>query len=142
MERSKISPDEYIASLPDDVRGDMESLDREIAAAMAGEERVLWEGVFWGGSEQHIIGYGAYQYAGRSGAAGEWFRVGLARQKAYFSLYVNATDGQGYLLARFVDRLGKVKTSKANVTFKRASDLDLATLRELLQAVRAAAAAG
>jgi len=141
MQRSTVSPDEYIASLPDDLRTELETLDREISSAMAGEERVLWEGVFWGGSEQRIIGYGAYEYVGRSGASGEWFRVGLARQKAYFSLYVNATDSEGYVLARFVDRLGKVKASKANVTFKRAADLDLAVLRKLLEAVRATAAA-
>lgn len=137
MERSKVSPDEHIASLPDGTREDIETLDREISTALAGQERVLWEGVFWGGTEQRIIGYGALKYVGRSGAAGEWFLVGLARQKAYFSLYVNASDGEGYLLRRFVDRLGEVKAGSAIVNFKRLSDLDLDGVRDLLQAVKA-----
>jgi len=140
MERSTVSPDEHIASLPDGIRQDVEALDREISAVMTGQERVLWEGVFWGGSQQRIIGYGAYRYVGRSGASGEWFIVGLARQKAYYSLYVNAADSDGYVLHRFVDRLGKVKASSANVTFKRLADLDLGVLRELLRQVRATAA--
>jgi hypothetical protein len=141
MERSKVPPDEYIASLPDGVRQDIETLDREISAVMAGQERVLWEGVFWGGSQQRIIGYGAYRYVGRSGASGEWFVVGLARQKAYYSLYVNASDSEGYVLARFVPRLGKVKAGSGNVTFKRLADIDLGVLRELLQQVRVSAVA-
>ena len=141
MERSTVPPDEYIASLPDGTREDVAALDKEISAALAGQERVLWEGVFWGGSQQHIIGYGALQYVGRSGASGEWFLVGLARQKAYYSLYVNAADSEGYLLRRFVDRLGKVKAGSAIVNFKRLADLDLDGLRALLQAVRTTAAA-
>jgi hypothetical protein len=138
MQRSAASPDAFLASLPDGIREDMQALDREIASAMAGHERVLWEGVFWGGTEQRILGYGSMRYVGRSGASGEWFLVGLARQKAYFSLYVNAADGEGPILPRFAARLGKVKASRSNVTFKQLADLDLGALRELLQRVRAA----
>ena len=139
MERSKTSPDEFLASLPDDVRDDMTTLDGVIAEAFAGDERVLWEGKFWGGTQQHIIGYGAYRYKGRSGAEGEWFVVGLAAQKNYLSLYVNATvDGQ-YVGKVYAPRLGKVKAGSANLQFKRAADLDLDVLRELVTAAREAA---
>lgn len=132
MERSKRSPDAFIASLPDAVREDIATLDAVIADAMAGEERVLWEGVFWGGSQQSIIGYGAYTYAGRSGATGEWFTVGLAAQKNYLSLYVNASEGGQYLATSWAPRLGKVKAGSANLQFKRAADLNLDVLRELV----------
>jgi hypothetical protein len=109
---------------------------------IAGQERALWEGVFWGGSEQRIIGYGALRYQGRSGASGEWFLVGLARQKAYDSLNVNAADSEGSLLPRFAPRLGKVKASKSNVTFKRLEDVDIDALRELRLKVRATTVGG
>jgi len=136
MERSKTSPDKFLASLPDDVRDDMTTLDGVIAEAFAGDERVLWEGKFWGGTQQNIIGYGAYHYKGRSGAEGEWFIVGLAAQKNYLSLYVNATvDGQ-YVGKAYAPRLGKVKAGSANLQFKRAADLDLDVLRELVSAAR------
>jgi Domain of unknown function (DU1801) len=136
MERSSTPPDEFIASLPDGVRDDMTRLDAIIAEAFAGGERVLWEGKFWGGTQQHIVGYGAYHYKGRSGGEGEWFVVGLAAQKNYLSLYVNATDDGQYLGKVYAPRLGKVKAGSANLQFKRAADLDLDVLRELVTAAR------
>jgi hypothetical protein len=136
MERSKLSPDQHIASLPDGVRDDIATLDTVIADAMAGEERVLWEGVFWGGSSQHIIGYGSYRYVGRSGSEGDWFIVGLAAQKNYLSLYVNAADDGQYIGKAYAPRLGKVKAGSANLQFKRASDLDLDVLREMVVRAR------
>ncbi len=136
MERSKTSPDEHIASLPDGVREDIATIDARIGEVMAGEERVLWEGKFWGGSEQRIIGYGAYRYKGRSGAEGEWFKVGLAVQKNYLSLYVNAAEDGQSLVKVYAPRLGKVKAGSANLQFKRAADIDLDVLRELVAKAR------
>jgi len=137
MERSATTtPDQHIASLPDGVREDIAALDAAISDAMAAGERVLWEGKFWGGSQQRIIGYGSYHYKGRSGAEGEWFIVGLAVQKNYLSLYVNAAEDGQYLGPRYADRLGKVKAKSANIQFKRADDLDLAVVREMVQRAR------
>ena len=62
MEWVSTSPDEYLATLPEETRGDMTSLHERIAAALPGHRRSLWEGVFWGGSAQSIIGYGDYSY--------------------------------------------------------------------------------
>jgi Domain of unknown function (DU1801) len=131
------TPDEHIASLPDDVREDISTLDAAIAGAMPGDERVVWEGKFWGGTDQRIIGYGSYHYRGRSGAEGEWFVMGLAVQKSYLSLYVNAAEDGTYLSERYGNRLGKVKAKRANIQFKRASDLDLDVLREMATRARA-----
>jgi hypothetical protein len=130
------TPDEHIASLPEEVRDDIARLDATIAGAMAGEERVVWEGKFWGGTDQRIIGYGSYHYKGRSGAEGEWFIVGLAVQKNYLSLYVTgAADGTS-LAKLYAPRLGKVKAGSANLQFKRAADVDLDVLRELVARAR------
>jgi hypothetical protein len=130
------TPDEHIASLPEDVRPDIATLDAAIGGALAGEECVVWEGKFWGGTDQRIIGYGSYHYKGRSGAEGEWFVVGLAVQKNYLSLYVNAAEDGTYLSERYGSRLGKVKAKRANIQFKRASDLDLDVLREMVALAR------
>ena len=130
------TPDEHIASLPDDVRDDIRTLDAAITGAMPGEERVVWEGKFWGGADQRIIGYGSYHYKGRSGAEGEWFVVGLAAQKNYLSLYVNAADDGTYLSEVYGTRLGKVKAKRANIQLKRASDVDLDVLREMAARAR------
>lgn len=136
MERSTASPDAFIASLPDGVREDIGTLDSVIAAAMTGHERVLWEGVFWGGTSQRIIGYGSWRYTGRSGATGEWFIVGLAAQKNYLALYVSGADGGTSLARLYAPRLGKVKAGSANLSFKRAADVDLDVLRELVGRAR------
>jgi hypothetical protein len=136
MQRSTTTPDEHIASLPDGVREDVAALDARIGEVMAGQERALWEGVLWGGTEQRIIGYGSYRYVGRSGSEGEWFVVGLAKQKDHLSLYVNAVEDGGYLLKQYAGRLGKAKIGSANVTFKRLADLDLAAVLELVARAR------
>jgi hypothetical protein len=131
-----MTPAQHIAALPDGVRNDVATLDATIVRAMPGEERVLWEGRFWGGSDQRIIGYGAYTYVGRSGASGEWFVVGLAVQKNYLSLYVNAAEDGTYLGKRYAPRLGKVRAGSANLRFKRASDIDLGVLGEMVAKAR------
>lgn len=136
VRRSKTTPDAFLATLPDDVRADMTAVDGVLAPVFAGDERVLWEGPFWGGTQQHIIGYGSYHYRGRSGAEGEWFVIGLAAQKSYLSLYVNAADDGAYIAESYADRLGKVKAKRANIQFKRATDLDLGILRELATRAR------
>jgi len=75
----------------------------------------------------------------RSGKALDWFHIGLARQKAYVSLYVNASEDGAYLVKRYADRLGKVKVGSSVVSFKRLADVDRVVLHELL--VRPAALA-
>ena len=141
MQRSTTTtPDDHIASLPDGIREDIAALDGEISTVLSGPERVLWEGVFWGGSQQAIIGYGSYRYQGRSGAEGEWFVVGLAAQKNYLSLYVNAADGSQSLAKAYGPRIGKVKAGSGNLQFKRAADLDPAVLREMVARAKELAA--
>jgi len=136
MQRSSTSPDDFIASLPDGVRDDIAILDAQLSQVFAGHERVLWEGPMWGGTDQRIIGYGAYRYEGRSGATGDWFVVGLAVQKAHLSLYVSAAEDGQYLAKRYADRLGRVKVGSANITFKRLADVELPVLLEVVERAR------
>ena len=136
MDRSTTSPDEHIASLPEGVREDIAALDAALSRVMVGEERVVWEGKFWGGTEQRIIGYGSYRYKGRSGAEGEWFVVGLAPQKNYLSLYVNAAEEGGHIIGRYADRLGKVKAGSANVTFKRLAGIEPPVVEQMVARAR------
>jgi hypothetical protein len=136
MQRSTISPDDFIASLPDGVRDDIAVLDAQLSRVFDGHERVLWEGPMWGGTEQRIIGYGSFRQVNRGGDEVDWFVVGLAAQKAHLSLYVNAAEDGQYLVKRYADRLGKVKVGSANVTFKRLADLDLVAVVEMAERAR------
>jgi hypothetical protein len=142
MKRSGTPVDEFLASLPDPPRTDLVAVDARIAEAMAGTDRVLWEGAMWGGTEQRIVGYGSYRYVNAGGAQVDWFVVGLAMQKSHLSLYVNAVEDGAYLVKRYADRLGKVKVGSANVTFKRLSDIELDVLLEMVARARELVASG
>lgn len=133
MQKTDRSPDEFLAELPDDVRDDMTSLDALIAGIFAGHSRVLWEGVFWGGSEQEIVGYGDLVQKQSRGRTVEWFMVGLALQKNYISIYVNATEDGQYVAEKYKDSLGKVKAGKSSISFKALADVDLDTLTRVLR---------
>lgn len=133
MQKVESDPDEYLASLPAERRSTMAAADALIRRAMPARSRSLWTGKFWGGTDQTIIGYGDVRQPRPRGADVEWFAVGLAMQKNYVSLYVNAAlDGQ-YLAKAYADRLGKVKVGSASIAFASLDDVDPAALTELLQ---------
>ena len=133
MERVESPPDDYIASQDPDIRAVLEELHTLIKAALPSRDSCMWEGIFWGGSEQQIIGYGNYSYQRSDKKQVEWFLVGLARQKNYFSLYVNAVEGKTYLAEIYGPRLGKVKTGKSNISFRNLSDVNLDVLSEMIE---------
>ena len=131
MERVTTNPNDYITGLDDERGADLTAIDKVLVKAMPGRVRVLWEGVFWGGTEQTIIGYGDLVQERPRGDDVEWFIIGLALQKNHISLYVNAVKDGAYLGKAYGKRLGKVKTGSANITFKSAEALDLKVLAEL-----------
>jgi hypothetical protein len=132
MEKTGRSPAEHIASLPAERREDIERIDALIAHLMAGQPKTMWEGRLWGGTEQQIIGYGDYTYRKSNGETVEWFIVGLAVQRNYISVYVNATDGRAYLAERYAARLGKAKVGKSSISFRSIDDVDLQQLSDLI----------
>ena len=136
MKKTGKDPSAYLASLPDDVRDPMQRLDRLIGDVMEGQPRILWEGVFWGGTEQTIIGYGDLTTERTRGKVVEWFMVGLALQKNYLSLYVNAVARGQYVAEQYREKLGRVKVGKASISFKRLEDVDLDVLREVVTIAR------
>ncbi len=129
--------DEFLSQLPDEIRADMTSLDAVIAAEMEGLPRELYEGRFWGGSDQEIIGYGRYSYQRSDKAKVEWFVVGLAAQKNYLSLYISAVEDGEYLSERYGSDLGKVKVGKSSISFDSAADIDDVQLAALVRRARA-----
>ncbi len=133
MEISQTTPDEFLETIEDpDISAAMKRLDALIVAAMPDRRRVLHEGRFWGGTDQRIIGYGVIVQPRPRGEEVRWFIVGLARQKANYSVYVNAVADGAYLGQRYADRLGKVKLGSASIGFKSLDDIDLDALTELV----------
>lgn len=129
------SVEDHINSLPGGVQDDFRAIDDLVADVFSGEPRVVWEGKFWGGTDQQIIGYGDFTYE-RSNRTVEWFKVGLAAQKNHLSLYVNAVESGEYLSKTYGERLGKVKVGAASIGFKDLSAIDIDQLRALLEHAR------
>lgn len=122
----------YLDSLEEPYRADMLALYKRIGQHMPGVSPVMWEGTFWGGSIQSIIGFGNLTYTRSDKKSVEWFMVGLALQKHYISIYVSATEDGQYLVKKYGKSLGKVKLGNSNISFRRLADVNLDELLKLI----------
>lgn len=111
----------------------MIELDTIIRTALPGRRRDLWQGTFWGGTDQTIIGYGHIIHPPPRGADVTWFLVGLARQKRTHSLYINATNDDGYLSHACAGRLVQVELGPASIGSTKLANVEFDALSELLQ---------
>lgn len=127
MQRTSKDVAEFLASLEGTQGDDMRRLDDLISERMPGQPRFLYEGVFWSGSEQQIVGYGVMDYENRSGVMVEWFLVGFAVQKDHISIYVNAVEDGQYLLGQYEGKLGKPSWA-APVSPSRPSPTSISTI--------------
>jgi hypothetical protein len=117
------TPAEYIAKVDDTRRADVAALDALIRKLAPNCEPFVHSG---------ILGYGRMHYKYASGREGDWFRIGLASNKNYISLYICAADGKGYIAERYKEALPKADIGKSCVRFKRLGDLDSTALRKLI----------
>ena len=85
-----------------------------------------------------ILGYGKFHYKYKSGREGDWMKIGIANNKRYISLYCCGADENGYVAEAFRERLPKADIGRSCVRFKSLSDLDEATLRELIRVTASA----
>jgi hypothetical protein len=118
------SPDEYIEALEEPRRTQIRELDELITTTAPQLERHVQSG---------MLAYGRYHYRYASGREGDWFRIGLASQKRYISLYVTAANGGRYVAETYKDRLPKADIGKSCVRFKRLEDLDRSALASLIR---------
>jgi hypothetical protein len=94
----------------------------ELMQEITGEPARMWG--------KTIVGFDKYRYKYANGSEGESLLVGFAPRKANLSLYImSGFDEYDALL----EKLGKHKTGKACLYVKRLDDVDMDTLRELVQ---------
>jgi hypothetical protein len=118
------TPSEYIAKLEEPRKSEIAALDKLIRKLAPALEPFIHAG---------MLAYGPWHYKYDSGREGDWFRMGLASNKNYISLYVLATDGKSYVAERFKKALPKANIGKSCVRFKRLSDLDQSALAKLIR---------
>lgn len=136
MEKTSTSPSTWLNSLPEPQRAQVKRLDKLISGVFKGHARALWQGTFWGGSEQVIIGYGDMSFTAARGKTVAWFMVGLALQKQYISVYIHAVDGKQYVAEKYAKQLGKVKCGKSSISFRDLGEVELDVLAEVLRIAR------
>lgn len=122
-----------LATVPGDRRQDMTKLDAAIREAAPQLPTKLWEQKLWGGTDQSIIGYGEVTAPRSSGKSATWYLIGLALQKDYISLYINAVEDGQYLAEAYKRDLGKVKVGKSVISFKKLDDLNLGVALDLVR---------
>lgn len=81
----------------------------------------------WGSS---IIGFGDYHYTYASGRKGDWFLTGFSPRKQNLTVYLTAGFDQYEALLK---QLGKHTTGKSCLYIKKLEDIDLPTLKTLIE---------
>jgi hypothetical protein len=112
---------EFLAGLPDDRRDTVTTVHKAIRKAAPKLAPLIMNGM----GPSPIIGYGKYRYRSASGREGDWYLIGLVPGKKDYSLHICVLDKDGYLVERNAARLGKVKTGRSCINFKKLEDLKL-----------------
>jgi len=81
----------------------------------------------WGSS---IVGFGSYHYQYAGGREADWPLIGFSPRKQNLTLYIMPGFEQQQEL---LNQLGKHSTGKSCLYIKRLSDIDLPTLKKLVQ---------
>jgi hypothetical protein len=119
------TPEQYIASLDEPRRGEIQQLHELIQREAPGLRTRM---------EAEIIAYGSYHYRYASGREGDWYPIGLSSRKQYISLYLTAgTPEHAYLAESAKARLPKADIGRSCIRIKRLSDVDVDVIAELVR---------
>jgi len=121
--------DEFLAALPAERRDTVTILHKAIRKAVPKLAPAIMSGM----GPSPLIGYGKYHYKSASGREGDWFLIGLAAGKKDYSLHICVGDKDGYLVERNAAKLGKVKTGRTCINFKKLEDLNLPAVIGLMK---------
>jgi hypothetical protein len=111
----------FLSAIPDEQR---RADCRAIAALM--RKATGKSPKMWGTS---IVGFGKYQYQGRS-QGGEWFVMGLSPRSANLTLYLLAGPKNN---AALLKKLGKHSLGGSCLYIKRLADVDMKVLQNLIK---------
>lgn len=81
----------------------------------------------------NMLGYGKFPYLNYKKEKIDWPVIALANQKNYVSIYVCSLDQGEYLAEKYKSELGKVSVGKSCIRFKKLEEVNLDTLKEVLQ---------
>ncbi len=120
--KTSASVDEFLAAIDDETRREDCRTVAKLMRAATGAEPAMW-----GAS---IVGFGKYHYKYASGREGDWFLAGFSPRKEALTLYIMPGFSDYDAL---MGKLGKFKTGKSCLYLKRLDDVDLPTLKRLIE---------
>jgi hypothetical protein len=90
-----------------------------------------------------MLAYGMMPYQSKSmKEPGEWPLLALKAQKNYISLYACVVVDDKYISEKYQPTLGKVSCGKSCIRFKKVSDLNLDSVRQMLAEINSRHVAG
>jgi hypothetical protein len=118
---------EYITSLPENKRSEMQALHQRILQLMPTCR--LW---FLDGKDDKgkivsnpNIGYGSYNIKYADGTTKEFYQIGLSANTTGISVYIMCIEDKKYLAKTYGDKLGKASVTGYCIKFKMVKDLNI-----------------
>lgn len=126
---------EYISSLPEARRADMQVLHEYLLQVMPGA--LLW---FLDGRNKEgkvvsnpNIGYGNQIMNYADGSKREFYQVGLSATTSGISVYIMGIKDKKYLADTFAARIGKADVTAYCIKFKTLRNIDISVLKEAVR---------
>ncbi|UMQ44056.1 DUF1801 domain-containing protein [Chryseobacterium sp. Y16C] len=126
---------EYISSLPESKRSDIQELHNLILGLMP--ESQLW---FLDGKNEEgkivsnpNIGYGVYSIQYKDGTSKEFYQIGISANTTGISVYIMGIDDKKYLLQTYGEKIGKASVTGYCIRFKKLKDIHIDTLKTAIK---------
>ena len=121
-QKNDASVEDFLNSVEDEVKREDSFAILNLMKEVTGDEPVMW------GSS--IVGFGSYHFIYASGREGDWFKTGFSPRKQSLTLYIMDGFSQH---DEILTRLGKYTTGKSCLYVKKLEDIDMPTLKELVE---------
>jgi hypothetical protein len=126
---------EYITSLPEPKRSEVQELHRATLEVLPGCQLWFFDGK---NSENKVvanpnIGYGFFVMEYADGKTKEWFQIGISANKTGISVYILGIKDKTYLAKTFGEKLGKASVTGYCIKFKTLKDIDLTILQSAIR---------
>ncbi|MDB5279379.1 MAG: hypothetical protein JWR61_4334 [Ferruginibacter sp.] len=117
---------EYITSLPEPKRSDMEALHHRILQIMPACKLWFLDGK---NSENKTvsnpnIGYGSYIIKYADGTSREFYQIGLSANTTGISVYILGIEDKTYLAKTYANKIGKATVTGYCIRFKALKDIN------------------
>ena len=126
---------EYISSLPESKRSDIQELHNLILGLMP--ESQLW---FLDGKNEEgkivsnpNIGYGVYLIQYKDGTSKEFYQIGISANATGISVYIMGIDDKKYLLQTHGEKIGKASVTGYCIRFKKLKDIHIDILKTAIK---------